>query len=367
MKGVKHLIMSLLLCFLSFGAACAGDEAKNEDISYISEEERECLSGTLIALGYDYDDEVFITQDIQVEGDTKETAITFVYDENKVIGEFIKTYDSYGEHVCFVIEDSNDLLEFIIEGKMAVIDDDNSLIVQSETDAFLLQGKGDVEKKRDTVYYDTVYSSEFEIADGVEITGENNRTAYEYIYAGPAGYLGTIASSGGFAEVPTISNSICVDNNAGLCWAASGASIVNFLLDKSYTATTFYNAVKKVLGGIPVGTKATEKAMFGIFGLSCICKEGKIPYQAVELYLEQGKPIFVSLGGDYNHAVVLCGAYHIYSSYAYIYMDPNVSGKYVLNYLDYSTINNISTDFSYYGGQYYYSRWKHTIYNFKAS
>ena len=55
------------------------------------------------------------------------------------------------------------------------------------------------------------------------------------------------------------------------------------------------------------------------------------------------------------HAVIMSGVFRINSYYGFIYMDPNVSDGYVLNYNEKSVANSTSGNFYYWNGQEQYN------------
>lgn len=142
--------------------------------------------------------------------------------------------------------------------------------------------------------------------------------------------------------VPLVSNAVSPDTNAGLCWAASTASIILYRNSSfnggNLDAITLYNYLKSffppTLYGFPYGTDVWNLRAFGIGTTSHSHVHSGTNFSTVKsIIADQNRPIFAGLyhtatnnnDTDANHAVVIRGCDYGYGSYFYRIMDPNMS------------------------------------------
>lgn len=194
----------------------------------------------------------------------------------------------------------------------------------------------------------------------------------------------------------------------GICWCASGASILTYH-GKAYTTKELYTALyDKYLyfqprmnyrpypfnqyGDLkkPSGCTEWTTYMFNAFGnIAYNCSFNKMSYDMIQKNLKAWKPIYLvvykeglfqqvrpnvfnEISRGYCHAVVLCGSYEYSSKTYYVYMDPNNEDGYTVNSIPKSMRDNTNTktfyfipdNFSYCDnaktGGYFYNEWYYT-------
>lgn len=181
----------------------------------------------------------------------------------------------------------------------------------------------------------------------------------------------TSGAEGAIVKVGNVENDK-LSNGVGLCWAACGASIVNFIMGTNYSAKSMFDKVNAAISGTPAGTVRNMKSMLDVCLLKYYQKSGKLTYDLVLDQHKKGSPIMCCIWGantetgvEGGHVVVLCGSFHISESYGYVYMDPNVHNKLVINYMNYAQITSTSDDLYYFGGyEMFYNKCDYTFFNF---
>lgn len=328
-KVFKVLVLMFFLFVFGTTTTQAAESVYDEDIS---EEDYNNINYALNYMGYDKDDVLYYTdlRDVSVEADGSKNVV-IIYDNEKTIGQYVKEKQNGREVECFIIGDGNTIIEQLIK---------------EETDN-LFEIKEQV------------------IEEAAALDGAKNE-GWETITKSAAGYLTNTAPVGSFIDVGLVQNDINPETRAGLCWAACGASIINYYTGNSYSALDVYNRVKLATGVNPVGNTSYQMAMYGLFSLKYEYVSRRLKFDDVISNLKVGSVVKygVSRNGG-AHAIVLCGAFRISTSYGFIYMDPNVGGAYVINYNDADVANTTTGDFYYYNGQLLYNRVINAFYNFK--
>lgn len=338
----KALVMLMFLWGIVNSALAENGAEENDIQAGFTERDNELLSNSLNYLGYDSTDRVYRTEFVEVEG--QDNVVSLIYDDEQMIGEYVKLETENGTYESFLIDNCKTMYELFTEEKPVV---DGKIVNLPAVKAVEIQN-AEIEG--------TVSAAAVQPGD------------YEYIDHAPANYLVGMASEGGIVLISNVENSYAPGTTTGICWAACGASVVNYFRGTNYTAVSMYNKVKTALNANPVGSVYYIEKMFDLCNTRSSNKAGKLSYFLCKAYLSDNSPIFCMIyreNGTDGHAVVLCGVFKMYQSYGYLFMDPNVSGKYVLNYMDYSVIRGSNSVFSYYDGMSTpYTEWSYTFYNF---
>lgn len=301
-----------------------------------AERDYKYINQALNYMGYDEEDKVYYTE---LQGTVKEedrvTYVSFIYDDERAIGQYIKEETKEDVNSCFIINRGSELL--------------NELVKYQEGSKF------NIDQEEITM-------------EASAIEGAKNK-GWQTISKGSAEYITGFAETGKFLSPGIVSNKTRYANGTdyGLCWAACGASIVNYYLRTSYDTWGVYNKLVKETG-LPelIGSAATIRCMFGTLGLRFDELGRRLTYTQALVALDDNSLIMYGIEGDYSkHGVVLCGTFRINSSYGFVYMDPNVIGGYVLNYNDQSVATSTSGNFYYYNGQERYTNVYVTYYNFE--
>lgn len=114
-----------------------------------------------------------------------------------------------------------------------------------------------------------------------------------------------------------------------ICWAASMASIMNYVNGTSYTATNVANATGK---GFNTATYDEVKSYYTDIYHMSITEAGAMTSSKVYECLDNGQPIQVCHYQNPNtvhmgHSMVLTGAFQISSDLFYVYMDPDTKSS----------------------------------------
>lgn len=323
------------------------------------------INYSLNYLGYDSEDTIYCTDYIEAsDASGMDTKVAVLYTDTEMIGEYVKTYSEETDETrtCFFVENNEEVLEALTGGE------DGSIDVLVDGDSIEL-----------TVDYDEgeqaeIGAEEFELREYQVQVNTPTLPKYYPTYVSDIEMMLRITpgAEGNLVKVQNVPNE-SLSNGIGLCWAACGASIVNYFMGTNYTAKTMFDKVESVISGTPVGTILDMKAMFDVCLLKYSGKAGKLTYGNVSAQHKKGSPIMCCLYGEdraennaeKNHVVVLCGSFKISTSYGYIYMDPNEYSRLVINYMDYSQITSSSSDLYYYGGgSIFYLRCNYSFYNF---
>lgn len=337
MSQVKRMkkflcIISIALMTLNINVvnvfATEREECKND----ICEEDYNYINYALNYIGYEEGDAVYYTELYETcDEDNNKKYVSFIYDDEKAIGQYIKTESEEDEHSCFVINAQPNVFNSVINcyngNEFDITDED--------------------------------------ILEEAAVDGAQNE-GWERISATNAKYVTGSAASGHFIQAPIIGNTNNPNTNKGLCWAACGASVANYYLGTSYSALSMCAFVRNVTHEEPVGSPEFQIAMYDALGFDYDYIERRLTYSQALTALENGSLIkykMVSTVG--SHSVILCGVFRISTSYGFIYMDPNISGAYVLNCNDASVAKTTSGKFYYYNGQVLFTSVESTFFNFK--
>lgn len=328
------IYMSLLLStffftifLLDFALAEDTEIKVGDNILTFDEYDFDTMNNTLNYLGFNSKDRVYYTD--FVETNEQGSFASVLYDGEKIIGEYIKHIDNGKEYESFVINNDEKMHELFVSEKPSV---DGKIVDLPNSFVF------------------NVKDAEIQESAVSKISNK-----WDHMKPSQASYFISTTHGGQLLLVGNVSNDINPDTGYGLCWAASGASIINFIRGTNYDAMGMYKRVKSYLYGTLQGDITDQKAMFDIFLLNYAVIQGKLNFSETLSYLNKGAPILCHLdykNSDIGHVVVLCGAFKISASYGYLYMDPNLEDAYVLNYMDYSMIDDNLGGF---GDYYYYS------------
>ena len=322
------------------------------------------INYSLNYLGYDSEDTVYCTDYIEAfDVSGMDTKVAVLYTDTEMIGEYVKTYsEETGEtKTCFLVENNEEVLEALTGGENGSIDvsvDGESIELTVDYD------EGEQEE---------IGAEEFELREyQVDITTPINDAYYPTTASDVEMMLRITSGAEGYlVKVKNVENDKVYTGDY-ICWAACGASIVNFFTGMYYTARNIFDKVDGVVSGAAKGTIANMKAMFDICNIKYSSRVGKLTYNNVSAQHKKGSPVMCCMWGiiektreEFRHVVVLCGSFKISNSYGYVYMDPNVHTKLVINYMNYSQITSASDELYYYGGYgVFFYNCEHTFYNF---
>ena len=315
-------------------------------------------------LGYDSEDTIYCTDYIEATGVSgMDTKVAVLYTDTEMIGEYVKTYSEETDETrtCFLVENHEEVFQALTGGESGSIE------VSVDGESIELTVDYDETEQED------IEAEEFELREyQVDITTANNKVYYPTSVSDVEMMLKiTPGAEGYLVKVKNVENDK-VYTGEFICWAACGASIVNFFTGMYYTARNMFDKVDAVVSGAAKGTVANMKAMFDICNIKYSSKAGKLTYNSVSAQHKKGSPVMCCIWGitektgeEFRHVVVLCGSFKISNSYGYVYMDPNVHTKLVINYMNYSQITSTSNDLYYYGGyDVFFYNCEHTFYNF---
>lgn len=349
------------------------------DVIYASETESTAVSDSIFAeetsdyeeinyslnyLGYDSEDTIYCTDYIEASDESgMDTKVAVLYTGTEMIGEYVKTYSEETDETrtCFLVENNEEVFAALTYGEGGNIE------VLTDGESIELTVDYDGSEQED------LEAGEFEVREyQVEITTPINDAYYPTTdYDVEMMLRITPGAEGALVKVKNVENDKAYTGDF-ICWTACGASIVNFFTGTYYTARTMFDKVDAVVSGTVKGTVTNMKAMFDICALKYSSKVGKLTYNSVTAQHKKGSPVMCCLwginektGAEFRHAVVLCGSFKISDSYGYVYMDPNVHTKLVINYMNYSQITSTSDELYYYGGyDVFFYHCEHTFYNF---
>lgn len=378
---VKKIGVLLCLCIVCCSFRFESVTYAKERTIFAEEEHRNKINDTLIYLGYDEVDEVYTTE---YASNVDASRIVFLYKEGEMIGEYIATVVGEETYECFIVDDSEVLYNIVTSnGEVQIIDDQYGMRIENEDVSYTIyKEKRDMrfEEIEDLSQYTLINTASISIresdseCESLILTPENK--TYSPVSSAVAFYLLTTAKSGEVLEVDNVANANNPSTGGGLCWSACGACIVNYMKNSSYDALSMYEYVCRRVDNNACGIPKYEKAMFSTQGLQYNYLEGKLHYYAVMGSLKNDSPIMWAVRRSYvdtdgviqysGHGVVQCGMFNISDTYGYVYMDPNVSSGYVVNYLDYSLLTDTSNDtFYYYAGGNFYTEVMRCYYYFR--
>lgn len=367
-KLIALIVISMLFVWnstrLSYAEDTVSEEAWEEGFNKEGADYEE-INYSLNYLGYDSEDRIYCTDYIETSDDTGiTTQVAVLYTENEMIGEYVKAFDEETSETrtCFLVENNEEVFEALTGGENA----DIGVKVDGDTIELTVD--------YDDAVQEDIGAEEFEVREyQVQVNTPTLPKHYPtYVYDIEMMLRITPGAEGNLVKVKNVPNE-SLSNGIGLCWAACGASIVNYFMGTNYTAKTMFDKVESVISGTPAGTILNMKTMFDVCLLKYSGKVGKLTYSNVSAQHKKGSPIMCCLYGEdrlennaeKNHVVVLCGSFKISDSYGYIYMDPNEYSRLIINYMDYSQITSSSNDLYYYGGgSIFYLRCNYSFYNF---
>ena len=336
-KGICLLLATFMIFSTDienvFAAEVKGEKGYGDEWR---EEDYEKINYALNYIGYDENDTVYYTDFHETRNEEDNIKyISFIYDDEKAIGQYVKEENDGELDTCFIVNKESEVMNSLVQ------------------------------------YYK---GSEFEITNEdvvmeVAATDGAKNNGWSTMGKGSAEYVTNFADTGKFLATQLVENkNRTVDGiKYGLCWAACGASISNYYRGTSYDTWGVYNLVSKTVGLSNLyGTPATIRCMFSTLGLKMSELDRRLTYTQALNALNNNSLIMYGVEGLYGkHGVVLCGVFRVDSYYGFIYMDPNVSTGYVLNYNDKNVATSTSGDFYYYNGQLKYTSVYVTYYNFE--
>ena len=337
MRRVVCLMIAVIMIFSvnAVDVSAAKKDHQREGRSEWRQEDYERVNHTLNYLGYGEDDKVYYTEFQETVKEQNRTKyVSFIYDDKRAIGQYIKEETDDDVNECFIINKESELLNSLIE------------------------------------YHE---GREFEIRQEENVIGASaldGAEKYQYgtISKGNATYITGSSPSGAFLPANYVPNRNNPNTGEGLCWAACGACVANYYKGKNYDTLYMYYYVKPESGEEPIGSVEWEKMMFNLLYLDYDYLERRLSYNQILVALKNNSLIFYNLQKEegIGHGAILCGAFRISSTLGYIYMDPNVSGGYVLNYLDLSDGVTTTGNFYYYNGKIRYTWISSMFYNFRT-
>lgn len=344
---------------------------------------------------YDSEDKVEISQKYKINGADNDSSLFFVKIDDTQVGA-ISVSKVEGENRSAFLY-GEDIFERIDEDeKIAVLSNDTGINLCSIDETKVLTGNdAGTNINQDNSKYNLKQIEYKDITDSVEVDSSkvnvNNvqidaqvsdgdyETNFAYIGTHQKKYK-TIVNTANTLMLFTTKLDLIPNasvNNVGLCWAATGASIINYKRGGTTycTAIKVYNALKSAYGGTPSGTIEWEQRMWNYYALSMNKVDHKLSFTNVLYLMEAHKPVFCSFlhnekntDNNYAHAVALCGCYYRtdLKKYYYVYMDPNWagSGLYVVNHIFESELNG-STGYKFYynpGNGDIYNNWRYAFY-----
>lgn len=227
-------------------------------------------------------DEIYCSQLLEIVSDKEidQTAF-FIFNQDDVIGLMEITETESGEMCTFIYDDFDDLGENINNGEnvvlvnteeqlVCVVDDNMEVLIENTTtnkeivldnvtDLIDKQAIEQLEIEKEKLPNDVEYEiSNVYLTEEVADEENNNTSEWNNIIIGSSYSKDRYHSAYYMLGLPYVPNDTS-DNNRGLCWAASGASIANYLKRSTYTARSIYNNLKKKYNAEPVGTTDWEK------------------------------------------------------------------------------------------------------------
>lgn len=313
MKKILSLIVSctlILLCFHS--TAYASREGTNEmdsffqDAAYI---ESEAIRYLTKFYKTSEDHNYSVSQGFFVHGGSEGNyRLYFIFEDEKCIGRLAcDTVNGSFQSAC-LFEDS-ELITRIYTNKEGIVLawSEEGLVVIYNNGAFL------EDKKVDSI-------------DNYRYSSPSETIVLHTLDFDLSGPRAIIVESG-TVNIPVVANAISPDTSAGLCWAASSASIINYYTGNSYSALSLYSTLKAYYPPSSYGypdSSFVERA-FAIHSLG-LTHHFASNYYTLKTVINQGKPIYTGFAG---HAIVVCG-YMLEEGGHYYYdlMDPNCSNKF---------------------------------------
>lgn len=377
------LYLTVLTSIFTFSVKANAETKTSSENKFVYDEVGEYLSG----FGYDNSDEVSISQEYSVYNSEENTKLIFVKVDNKNVGAISISKDN---KTAFLY--GTDLLKEIDDESFSIVSTKNNVEIRTKSKIYSLYGKNKycgVNKKNKYNNYKKI--KYIDVTKDVNISGEKVDSVgmmEDNIVSGDYqtnfSYIGTHQKT--LAKIKKTKNvknlymipvklmkndEVQVGNaKYGMCWAAAGASIIQYKRGdiSSYSTWENYNNLKKYYGGNPIGTIEWEKRMWDYHKLKMTYVDHRMSYKTVSNLMKNNKPVYCSFlhnesntNNNYAHAVVLCGSYYRtdLDRYYYVYMDSNWAdnGVYVVNHI-WETEMNSDT-----GSNFYYNPGDGTIYN----
>ena len=349
-------------------------ETKNSNSNTI----RECvineLEDYLAGLVYTNSDEIGVSQKFMLEN-SKEQSIFFVAVNGKKIGA-VNVSEIDGEKVTAFLYGNFD--KYIPDNEKILVksNEDGLSIVHGDIEEHISGKDAGKTKKSESEYTNAKKIKVIDESENIEIQSDKIDGEVDKVIQ-TKGYNAKNVTVGSHYRTPSqissTSNKILYymndvsfrqnyNINGGICWAAAGASIIDFKLNTNFTTKNVYNSLKNAYGATPIGTDDWIQRMWNLYGVPMTYVSHRVSFNTIMQKLGSRNPImcnfFYSPDGQsltVGHSVVLCGCYYRTDlrKYYYVYMDPNYanSGLYVVNHIPVSVLDyEEGTDFYYNDG-----------------
>lgn len=385
-KFIMFAILSVLL-MANMKNVNAGQVQKNDKSVAIEE-----LGGYLSGVDCQKNDKVEISQSFNVENSKNKSSIFFVKVADEEIGA-INVTEYEGKKLTSFLYSEN-FFNDIGEERISVESNGNGLSLHSKKETKVVTGenagktirKNNSDRKLKKRKFSDISknvklnSDEYEI-ETASINDSEYTTDFSYIGTHKKKYE-TIKNTKNTLMLYTTKLDLIANgeiNNQGICWAATGASIINYKRGGTVkcNARKVYYDLKKKYNADPVGNIQREKRMWEYYAISMKYVEHKLSFTDVLYLMESHKPVFCSFlhneensAKNYAHAVALCGCYYRtdLQRYYYVYMDPNMpmngENVYVVNHIFPSELNG-NTGYKFYynpGNGDIYNNWRYAFY-----
>ncbi len=232
-----------------------------------------------------------------------------VYGDDRIVGVITAHQDENGNIVTGLVTGYVDVLNAEL-----VDSDEKYIFVSTGSALYLVKGKDNA--------YMLEHLDEYEEISDMQNIGYGDFNSKE---------IGNAINAIDVANIP-VAQASSIDLNVPIvrqysnpiCWAASMASILNYVNGTSYTAVNVANATGKGLNG--ASYNEVKSYYTGTYKMS-VTGTGAMTSSKVFECLNNGQPIqvFHLPSSGVGHSLVLTGAFQISSDVFYVYMDPNYS------------------------------------------
>lgn len=297
---------------------------------------------------------VSISQPIEILNDNDDANYAFfLFDQSTCIGELVVSYVEGSFCSSFLYSELSVISDaYANSTPFYLLSVNNRLLMCTETTTEIVVGK--------TVEYDQ-YGDIVAQSQSEEVTRDVQKETLVLTLVPPAAeqFSTGIPSSSKTLDVPFVSNESV--NEHGICWAASVASIVRYLKgNTTVDALSVYNYIADNTSITPGTNNAVKRALthYAVRGYSDI--SNSISYQNIASHIDDGYPIYITVGGTNigAHSLVICGylSESDYTDYIQI-LDSNVSNEKI-----WLTINRDTCTFNYSSNSGVYTLWYTTVY-----
>lgn len=365
---IGYLVCMVLCMIISMQInvlAAKSDKITKRD--YAIEELQDYLGG----FGYSNSDDIKLSQKYNIQN-TDGNSIFFVNINEEQVGAIIVTEVDGDRDAVFLYGEFDDIVPYDKEiavksddGEMAIVYDDVEKIISGENAGEIIPSENEDISVKKIKYTDENEKVNIK-ADKYESLVDESLVTNDY-NAGSVAVGSSQKTAAQIANVPTtILYHMNIVNfrenysiNGGICWAASGASIINYKLNTNYSTLDVFNTLSNVYGVTPVGSIEWKQRMWSYYGVPMTLAQHRLSFNTVVQKLGSRCPIFcdffLSTDGvtlTQGHSVVLCGCYYRtdLQKYYYVYMDPNYAplNVYIVNHIPEYVLNSeVGTGFYY--------------------